>query len=110
LKIESSKVSCLGIKFSIKQGDKEIARAFLYIMHNDLHNAPFGLMEDVFVESGLRGLGIGMELIKKIIEAAKEHGCYKLIAASRHSRHKVHKLYKKLGFSNHGVEFRINFV
>jgi len=36
-------------------------------------------------------------------------GCYKLIATSRTSRPKVHELYQRLGFENHGVEFRMNF-
>lgn len=35
--------------------------------------------------------------------------CYKLIATSRTSRPKVHELYHRLGFTQHGVEFRIDF-
>lgn len=29
----------------------EVARAYLYLMYNDLHSEPFGLMEDVFATS-----------------------------------------------------------
>lgn len=100
---------CEGIKFYAEKDGKEIARATLYVMSNDLHNEPFGLLEDVFVDETLRGQGIGTELVKKIIEEAKNQKCYKLVATSRHSREKVHELYERLGFKNHGLEFRMDF-
>jgi GNAT superfamily N-acetyltransferase len=77
-------------------------------MHNDLHAAPFGLLEDVFVDESARGGGVGTALVRDVIAAAKEAGCYKLIATSRASRPKVHALYERLGFENYGVEFRMN--
>lgn len=101
---------CSGIRFSLQdETGQEVGRAYLYIMENDLHTAPFGLMEDVFIDSSKRGTGIGSELIKKVIKEAQKRGCYKLIATCRHSRPKVHKLYENLGFKNHGIEFRIDF-
>jgi GNAT superfamily N-acetyltransferase len=66
-------------------------------------------MEDVFVDESLRGQGIGTELVNLLIAEAKNRGCYKLIATSRHERPKVHDLYAKLGFHNRGVEFRMDF-
>tara|TARA_Y100000034_G_scaffold136068_2_gene210598 strand:+ start:1597 stop:1920 length:324 start_codon:yes stop_codon:yes gene_type:complete len=97
-----------GIKVYFEEEGKEIARAFLYIMHNDLHKEPFGLLEDVYVDESLRGQGKGTKMVNKIIELAKENKCYKLIATSRYPREKVHKLYLKLGFEDWGKEFRIN--
>ncbi|KKU81503.1 MAG: hypothetical protein UY07_C0016G0002 [Parcubacteria group bacterium GW2011_GWA1_47_8] len=87
----------------------EVARAYLYILTNDLHVEPFGLLEDVFVDDRMRGQGVGTDLIKKVIKAAEEAGCYKIIATSRKERGKVHALYERLGFVEHGKEFRINF-
>lgn len=108
--IQETGSECVGIKFFIQnEGGSEIARAYLYIMHNDLHLQPFGFMEDVFVDDSLRGQGHGTSLVNKIIQKAKESGCYKLVATSRDSRQKVHKMYEKMGFSNYGREFRINF-
>ena len=78
-------------------------------MTNDLHAAPFGLLEDVFVDESQRGSGLGTKLVQEVIAAAREAGCYKLIATSRTSRPKAHELYRRLGFENHGVEFRMNF-
>lgn len=78
-------------------------------MNNNLHEEPFGLLEDVFVEEEFRGQGLGTQLTKAVIEGAKKHNCYKLICTSRHSKIEVHKLYQRLGFKNHGLEFRMDF-
>jgi GNAT superfamily N-acetyltransferase len=108
MEIQKKEVEGKGIKFFIEKNGKEIGRAFLYLLKNDLHKEPFGLMEDVFVDELYRGKGYGKELIKAVIKEAKQRGCYKLIATSRHSREMVHKLYEELGFKNHGLEFRID--
>ena len=109
MEIKESKKSCEGIRFSVKENEKEIGRAYLYIMHNDLHSRPFGLMEDVYIAESYRGQGIGTKLVKQIIEKAKQMNCYKLIATSRYSRPEVHKLYERIGFKDYGKEFRIDF-
>ena len=107
--MKKERITTEGIKFSIEKDNKEIARAYLYVMKNDLHKQPFGLMEDVFVDESLRGKGCGTKIVKELIKEARRQNCYKLIATSRHSRKEVHELYKKLGFENWGREFRIDF-
>lgn len=97
-----------GIRFSIDGASGEVARAYLYIMTNDLHDAPFGLLEDVFVAESERGGGLGTALVNEVIAAARGAGCYKLVATSRALRPKVHELYERLGFTNYGIEFRMN--
>jgi GNAT superfamily N-acetyltransferase len=109
MKIQTKKIKANGIKLFVMQDKKEVGRAYLYLLHNDLHNEPFGFMEDVFVEEEYRKSGIGTELVNALIKEAKKSGCYKLIGTSRHERCKVHDLYKRIGFADHGVEFRINF-
>lgn len=108
MEIQTQLVTATGIRLSVSVNDLEIARAYLYVMRNDLHDEPFGLLEDVYVDENYRGQGVGSELVKKVIEMAKEKNCYKIIATSRTSRPKVHELYKRLGFEEYGVEFRIN--
>jgi GNAT superfamily N-acetyltransferase len=108
MNVTRKKLAAEGIRFSVSVDDVEVARAYLYLMHNDLHGEPFGLMEDVFVDESQRGEGLGTRLVNEVIAAAKENKCYKLIATSRDSRPKVHELYRRLGFSDHGREFRIN--
>jgi len=109
MKVDRQDRTAKGIRFSISDNGRELARAYLYVMTNDLHEAPFGLLEDAFVDESQRGGGLGTALVKEVIAAAHEFGCYKLIATSRTSRPKVHELYERLGFEKHGVEFRMNF-
>lgn len=109
MKIERESRSARGIRFSISSNEGEIARAYLYVMTNDLHAEPFGLLEDVYVDESQRGSGLGTALVREVIAAAREAGCYKLIATSRASRQRVHELYERLGFVNYGLEFRLNF-
>lgn len=104
----SQSVNAYGIRFTLNDNGDEIGRAYLYVMHNGLHDRPFGLLEDVFVDEHYRGNGLGTDLVFRVIDAARERGCYKLIATSRYSRPQVHKLYKSLGFCDYGVEFRID--
>jgi GNAT superfamily N-acetyltransferase len=106
---EKKTIDAKGIRISVVDNGVEVGRAYLYLMTNDLHDRPFGLMEDVFVDESCRGKGVGSELVRQLIAQAQEANCYKLIATSRVSRPKVHELYQKLGFNQHGVEFRIDF-
>lgn len=102
--------SQIGIRFSVtsEQGE-EVGHAYLYCMYNDLHDQPFGLMEDVYIDDQVRGQGYGSKLIQDLIEEARSQGCYKLIGTSRMERPQVHILYEKLGFDKYGYEFRLTF-
>ncbi len=108
MKITKELIEGKGIKFLIEIDGKVVGRAFLYILNNNLHKKPFGFLEDVFIEKDLRGKGIGTELLNKVIDEAKRNKCYKIVATSRHSRPKVHKLYERIGFHNRGIEFRLD--
>jgi GNAT superfamily N-acetyltransferase len=107
--VREGNIVAKGKRFTVEKDGKEIARAHLYIMHNNLHKRPFGLMEDVYVDEEFRGQGIGTKLVKRLVEVAEEEDCYKLIATSRYERPRVHELYEELAFDNHGIEFRMNF-
>jgi GNAT superfamily N-acetyltransferase len=98
------------IKITAKEDGREIGRAFLYLIYNDLHEEPYGLMEDVYVEEDKRGGGIGKKLILALIEEAKKRGCYKLIGQSRHGKDGLHAFYEKVGFRDHGKNFRMDLL
>lgn len=108
--IQTKEVSSTGIKLYVNdENGMEIARVFLYIMHNELHERPFGLMEDIFVIERFRSQGLGGKIIRAVVEEAKKRNCYKLIGNSRFSREKVHEFYEKKGFYKRGYEFRVDF-
>src|SRR5262245_44627128 len=87
---------------------KQFARASLVLIMNEVNSRPYGLLEDVFVDEGRRGAGYATRLVERIVQLAKEEDCYKLIATSRHTRPAVHTLYQRLGFRDHGIEFRMD--
>lgn len=109
MNFERKNVEAKGNRISVIDNGFEVGRAYLYLMYNDLHDQPFGLMEDVYVDESHRGKGVGSKLVKQVVELARGENCYKLIATSRTSRPQVHELYQRLGFTQHGVEFRIDF-
>ncbi len=98
----------VGIKVFVEENGEELGRAWLYLIYNDLHSDPYGLLEDVFVKEDKRGRGVGKKLLEKIISEARERKCYKIIGTSRMSRDMVHEWYKRLGFREYGLEFRMD--
>jgi GNAT superfamily N-acetyltransferase len=107
--MQREEVESKAIRFTEKRDGKTVGRASLFLIFNRLHEKPYGLLEDVFVEKDCRGQGIGNALANAIIDEAKEQGCYKLLAQSRYGRDNVHKMYAKLGFKDHGKNFRLDF-
>jgi len=56
-----------GVRFSLREHGREVGHAYLYVLKNDLHDRPFGFMEDVFVDEGERGRGGGTLLTNAVI-------------------------------------------
>ncbi|MBD3310991.1 MAG: GNAT family N-acetyltransferase [Candidatus Magasanikbacteria bacterium] len=109
MEISEIKKNSFAVKFVARINGEVAGRAYLYIIKNDLHEKPYGLMEDVFVEEKYRGQRLGRSLVENLIKKAEELNCYKLIGQSRFDREHVHRLYENLGFKRHGYNFRLNF-
>src|SRR4051812_26670800 len=107
---ETRNVPAYGKRISISKDGVELAHAYLYLLKNDLHDQAFGLLEDLHVDENQRNAGLGREVLNAVIECAKAEKCYKLIATSRAdgTRDQVHEWYTRLGFKNHGKEFRMD--
>jgi GNAT superfamily N-acetyltransferase len=108
--MKESRIDCRGVRFSVERDGKEVGHAYLYLLRNDLHTVPFGLLEDVHVDERYRGQGIANELLATILERVHAESCYKLVATSRNNgtREEVHKWYLRLGFKDYGAEFRMD--
>lgn len=100
--------STVGKKLTQTKEGKEIARIFIYFIRNDLHEKPYALLEDLYVQEEFRSQGYGASMVQAALKEAKKSGCYKVIATSRYAREYVHQLYLKLGFQDYGKEFRLN--
>ena len=98
------------VKFEMKSGSKTVGHIYLYVIKNDLHKNPYGLLEDLFVDENVRGQGLGTMLLGAVITEAKKRKLYKLIGTSRISRKRLHTFYEKHGFKKHGWEFRMEFM
>ncbi len=110
MEVKETLADCRGFRFALlDESGEEIGSVRLYIMKNDDHMKPLGLMENLRIRKDRQGLGFGTGLIRAAIEKAEDCGCYKLIATSRSSRAQVHRLYAKLGFKDYGKEFRLDF-
>ena len=108
MNIKQTEKTTVGIKIFVEENGVELGRAWLYLIYNDLHTEPYGLLEDVFVKEDVRGKGVGNKLLEKVISQAREKKCYKIIGTSRMSRDMVHEWYKRLGFREYGLEFRMD--
>ena len=70
--------------------------------------APEAIVEDVVVERGARGKGIGRRMMAFAMEEAARNGCYKLVLSSNLERTGAHAFYESLGFRRHGFSFRVD--
>ena len=88
-----------------------IGSASLVIVPNLGHNgAPYALVENVVVDESARGQGHGDALMRHIIDAARQAGCYKVVLTSRKHRKDAHRFYERLGFEATSEGFRYTFT
>ena len=108
--IEKSEFLTTSFRFSYDIDGTEVGHAYLAIFKNDIHQEPFGLLEDLQVAEEYRGQRIASELLKAVIQTARDENCYKLLATSRlgGTRDHIHYWYERVGFESYGVEFRMN--
>lgn len=72
------------------------------------YGKPYAYLEGLVVDKNFRQKGVGTALVEKLVELAKNKGCYKFIGTSRFASEDVHKFYEKFGFKKWGYEFRMD--
>ncbi len=109
MQVKKSIISSPGIRMTLTEKEKIIGRGYLYVLKNELHEEPslVGYLEDIYVDEHYRKKGYGEKIVKTLIEEAKKLGCYKIILTSRYGKERLHEWYTKLGFKDHGKEFRM---
>lgn len=90
-----------------KTNDKKIiGTATLLVEQKFIHNGgKVGHIEDVAVRKEYEGNGVGSDIVKKLIELAKEKECYKIILDCNE---KNIPFYQNLGFFRYENEMRLN--
>lgn len=85
-----------------------VGTADLLIVANLTHGArPWASVENVIVDPGHRGRGIGWILMDAIRERAEGNGCYKVQLSSRKDREAARRLYLACGFEPSAEGFRL---
>lgn len=79
-----------------KDGDAIVGLASLYILRKIGKVSAY--IEDVVVDEGQRGKGLGEQLVRKVIDIARESGVSTIYLTSRPIHAAAHGLYKKVGF------------
>lgn len=85
-----------------------VGTLFLQIVPNLTHNAhPWGILENMVVDSRFRRQGIGRLLIEHALLRCHEAGCYKIQLLSHKRRTGAHEFYRSLGFEESALGFRL---
>ncbi|MFW3146041.1 MAG: N-acetyltransferase family protein [Thermoplasmatota archaeon] len=62
-----------------------------------LHGGLTGYMNNLYIQEGYRGLGIGTQLVNEVIRSAKEKGVVAMHVPVKPGNHKAIEFYKKMG-------------
>ncbi|HKR74665.1 MAG TPA: GNAT family N-acetyltransferase [Candidatus Nitrosocosmicus sp.] len=88
------------------ESHKIIGTATLLVEQKFIHNGgKVGHIEDVATRKEFEGIGVGREMIHKLIEISNEYGCYKIILDCDPN---VVKFYEKLGFVKKAITMRLD--
>jgi len=88
------------------QDSKIIGAATIFIEPKFIHKGgKVGHIEDVVVSKEHQGEGIGLKLIKALIQYAEKKGCYKTVLDCTDE---IMPFYKKLGFKHFSNSMRID--
>lgn len=91
----------------VEFGGKIIASVSLLLEQKIIHECGIvGHLEDVVVDRDYRKYGLGKFIIERIINIAKERGCYKLIGDCKSE---LLGFYEKNGFESKCVQISIYF-
>ncbi len=87
-----------------------VGSADLLIVPNLSHRGlPWAVMENVIVDDRMRRKGIGRAMAERLVDMARESGCYKIGLSSSKKRPAAHRMYESLGFKQYGLGYRIYF-
>lgn len=77
-----------------------ISTCNLTIIKNLTRNAkPFGLIENVVTHPQYRNKGFGTAVLKKAVQIAREHGCYKVMLLTSQKDDATLNFYENAGFN-----------
>jgi GNAT superfamily N-acetyltransferase len=90
-----------GLRLYVLEGDGAIvATTYLNVIPNLTRGAaPYAVVENVVVEEGRRGRGLGRRIMDGTLRAAWAEGCYKAMLMTGSRTPATHAFYRACGFS-----------
>ncbi|MEM9465821.1 MAG: GNAT family N-acetyltransferase [Actinomycetota bacterium] len=90
-----------GLDVLVLDADGRVAAtAYLNVIPNLTRSLrPYGVVENVVVDEGLRRTGLGRRLIEGTLERAWALGCYKVMLSTGSRQASTHAFYRACGFS-----------
>jgi GNAT superfamily N-acetyltransferase len=86
--------------FVLEQDGALVASTYLNVVPNLTRAAaPYAVIENVVVDEGHRGQGLGKAIIARTLNIAWEAGCYKAMLQTGSRRPSTHAFYRACGFS-----------
>jgi GNAT superfamily N-acetyltransferase len=86
--------------FVLEDSGTVVATAYLNVIPNLTRaTAPYAIIENVIVDTALRGTGRGKQLMAGTLEAAWNAGCYKAMLMTGSRNPDTHAFYRACGFS-----------
>ncbi|HEY9023040.1 MAG TPA: GNAT family N-acetyltransferase [Burkholderiaceae bacterium] len=81
-------------------GDAVVATCYLNVIPNlSRGGASYAVIENVVVESSLRGTGLGRSVMRLALDEAWRRGCYKALLQTGARDPRVHRFYETCGFT-----------
>jgi predicted N-acetyltransferase YhbS len=77
-----------------------LTTSMMHVLHRP---APVGRISMMVVDEGLRGRGIGAELVRAAEQGLAAQGCYMIEVTSNVKRAEAHRFYEKLGYERTSV-------
>jgi ribosomal protein S18 acetylase RimI-like enzyme len=92
-------------------GDKGQVMGLLSLSfrHTLFHSAPSALIDELVVEQGHRGQGVGQQLMAVAVERCRAAGCCEIEVSTERSNEAAQKFYRQQGFGHEAVLFELEF-
>jgi len=81
----------------------------LWVIHDLCHGGMLSYIQNLYVAPKYRGLGIGSQLLQKIIGRAKERGALEIHVVTKFDNERAIQLYKKHGLTKESRQLEKEF-
>ena len=102
--------ACPGFTIRLAEDQDGPVGTYTLLLLGNLAHAGAGtaIVDNVVVDGGKRGHGIGHAMMREAADLAQAAGCYKIALTSGLSRTSAHRFYEEMGYERHGHSFLIS--